>query len=341
MEPYKSISLKKLHDNLSMVLYKETKDIKENSDSFFASTPTSLSNEALNKNKFTPSINEYRAITSLLLQEYLSVSMADILVGLQVILSQENTIKIRSALERIKNHEPIQYILGKAHFFGEEYIVNKNTLIPRPETEELIKIIIDDFIKKRNHYEKDLNILDIGTGTGCIAIALYKEISKYHKDVKVDAIDICKDALQVAKANARNLKADIQFHNIDILNEGLSHKHWDIIVSNPPYVRYSEKSNMAPNVLLYEPSKALFVSDLDPLIFYNSIIVFCTKKLNPSGIVYLEVNEHLANEVAGIFTHVSQDLLNKHYNNSNKKSFGNTIIKKDINDKNRFVIAKI
>ena len=226
----------------------------------------------------------------MLIEAYYSVSRLDLALdsGLEV----ENESLILHALEDLKQQKPIQYILGETEFYGLTFKVNKNTLIPRPETEELISWVL-----KMKPENKNLNILDIGTGSGCIAISIAKNIP----NAKVYALDVSENALVVAKENAKNNNVDVIFVNEDILavsNKNLEKQtQFDIIVSNPPYVRHLEKKMMEPNVLDNEPHLALFVDDDNPLQFYKAITEFAVKNLKENGMLFFEINEYLGNEM--------------------------------------------
>ena len=226
----------------------------------------------------------------MLIEAYYSVSRLDLALdsGLEV----ENESLILHALEDLKQQKPIQYILGETEFYGLTFKVNENTLIPRPETEELISWVL-----KMKPENKNLNILDIGTGSGCIAISIAKNIP----NAKVYALDVSENALVVAKENAKNNNVDVIFVNEDILavsNKNLEKQtQFDIIVSNPPYVRHLEKKMMEPNVLDNEPHLALFVDDDNPLQFYKAITEFAVKNLKENGMLFFEINEYLGNEM--------------------------------------------
>jgi release factor glutamine methyltransferase len=192
------------------------------------------------------------------------------------------------ALQRLLQHEPLQYVTSKAYFFGFEFFVNANTLIPRPETEELVQLIINDIAQ--NQLLSSQTILDIGTGTGCIPITLFLHLPK----TTIYAVDIDEKTLQVAQKNAHALGATVHFEQIDILTQGLEKlPNFDIIVSNPPYVTEKEKAEIRKNVLDYEPHKALFVPDENPLLFYRRIAELAQNKLNPDGVLYFEINQYL------------------------------------------------
>ena len=199
--------------------------------------------------------------------------------------------RLFAALERLKNQQPIQYILGNTEFFGLPFKVNPHVLIPRPETEELVDWILTN---KPTTNNQQPTILDIGTGSGCIAISLAKNL----KNAIVYAIDISKEALKVAKKNAELNKINVQFIEADILKtEGVSNIKFDVIVSNPPYVRELEKEQMKPNVLNNEPHLALFVEDENPLQFYKAITEFAVGNLKDNGLLFFEINEYLGKDM--------------------------------------------
>jgi release factor glutamine methyltransferase len=188
---------------------------------------------------------------------------------------------------------PIQYILGETEFYGLPFYVNESVLIPRPETEELV-----DWIQKENYKSAELNILDIGTGSGCIAIALRHEFPSS----TVDAFDVSEKALETAKQNATHNKLEVNFKAVDILNAPAFNKKWDIIVSNPPYITENEKDTILSNVLDHEPHLALFVPDNDPLLFYREIAFFAQQYLTPAGKLYFEINRNAGNHTLELLT---------------------------------------
>jgi release factor glutamine methyltransferase len=209
-------------------------------------------------------------------------------------ISLEEKEKFESAIQRLSKHKPIQYILGETEFFGLKFKVNKNVLIPRPETEELVQWILDDVGASKN--PSNLKILDIGTGSGCIAISLAKNLP----DVEIFALDVSEKALKTARENAGLNGVNVNFIQADILNlEALTGK-FDIIVSNPPYVREMEKVEMHRNVLENEPNLALYVKDADPLIFYGTIAKLAQVGLQNNGNLYFEINQYLAEETEDI-----------------------------------------
>lgn len=204
----------------------------------------------------------------------------------------EFEIEAKEDLTALKTGKPIQHITKKAFFYDNFFFVNENTLIPRPETEELIELIRNDFSK-----DKELNIIDLGTGTGCIPITL----SKLFPNSKVSAIDISEKALEVAQLNAKNLAETIHFIQQDLLVDFDLDQKFDIIISNPPYIRNLEKEEMHQNVLQFEPHLALFVEDNNALIFYERIISFAKKNIAENGSVYCEINQYLPEETKLLF----------------------------------------
>ncbi len=231
---------------------------------------------------------EAKNIASILLEELYGISQTDLV--LNNLIQSYNRKKIEEVISRLKRNEPIQYVLGKAHFYGRDFKVNPNVLIPRKETEELVDHIIKD------HPSFNGRILDIGTGSGCIPITMSIELT----DATVEAVDISQDALETARENAKLLNANIVFHQLDTLSKEHLPSTYDIIVSNPPYVMAREKKLIQANVLNHEPHLALFVEDGDPLAFYNAIISKATRSLNPKGMLYFEINEQFGNEVSEV-----------------------------------------
>ena len=193
---------------------------------------------------------------------------------------------IADIIARLRRHEPLQYIVGKARFHGHQFKVTPAVLIPRPETEQLVDLIIDE------NPSSDLRVLDMGTGSGCIAISLARAL----KFAQVDALDISRDALAVARENAAALKVKVRLFESDMLSPQPP-ATYDIIVSNPPYVCWSERDAMDSNVKDYEPGQALFVPDNDPLMFYKAIAPYAAQSLARGGSLYLEINQRFGNEV--------------------------------------------
>ncbi|QXP58231.1 peptide chain release factor N(5)-glutamine methyltransferase [Olleya sp. HaHaR_3_96] len=235
----------------------------------------------------------------MLTEAYCNISRLDVALDTALSITKEEQDPLFRALEALKKNTPIQYILGETEFYGLPFAVNENTLIPRPETEELVQLIIDAHPKQSG--TDNVSILDIGTGSGCIAISLAKNIV----DSVVCALDVSAKAIQKAKENAVLNAVNIDFVEVDILDEstwGLATRvsKFDIIVSNPPYVRHLEKQQMQANVLDNEPHLALFVEDNDPLVFYNAITKFAVTNLKPKGALYFEINEYLGEEMIAL-----------------------------------------
>ncbi|MBC7722391.1 MAG: peptide chain release factor N(5)-glutamine methyltransferase [Pedobacter sp.] len=241
-------------------------------------------------------------------------------------LNQSQQLQLQSFTDKLFRHEPVQYVLNEAWFAGMKFYVDENVLIPRPETEELVeqvssfKFQVSSSSEIRNQKSE---ILDIGTGSGCIPIALKKKLP----NANITSIDISKNALEIAIKNATDLQANIDFKQIDFLDETL----WNtlgifvIIISNPPYIKQSESSSMSKHVTSYEPSIALFVADDDALIFYKKIALFGKTHLAKNGQIFVEINEVLGNETTALFN-----------------SFGyQTLLKKDLQGRDRIVQAWI
>ncbi|RAJ05883.1 peptide chain release factor N(5)-glutamine methyltransferase [Arenibacter echinorum] len=227
----------------------------------------------------------------LVIDHYLGLERFVLALQPNLVVSKENEDPLFYALSQLKQERPIQHILGKAHFCELEFRVDENVLIPRPETEELVYWIINEV--QKGGAREEVKILDIGTGSGCIAISLAKNLP----NAKVYALDISKKALQMAGQNAMDNEVDIVFLEADILSIMGFKDKFDVIVSNPPYVRELEKLEMKNNVVEHEPGLALFVSDEDPLIFYKKITSFALGHLKKSGILFFEINQYLGEEM--------------------------------------------
>lgn len=202
------------------------------------------------------------------------------------------TSEISSDIKQLKKGKPVQHITGKAFFYNDFFIVNENTLIPRPETEELIELIRNDY-----NPETELSLIDLGTGSGCIPISL----AKLFPNSNVSAIDISEKALEVAQSNAQNLNVKIDFYQQNLLEDIQLNQKFDVIVSNPPYIRNLEKEEMHQNVLNFEPHLALFVENENALIFYERVLVFAENHLNQNGTIYCEINQYLGQETKQLF----------------------------------------
>jgi len=295
-------------------------------------------------------------IISLIFNKLAGINFTEFLLSENKKFSQKVIEKIESAVERLKLNEPIQYVLGQTEFYGLPFITDKRALIPRPETEELVEWVLchcgrsvsnaelldpqslenkqrslnvvaerSDVLslsKYRNVEEQGWSILDIGTGSGCIAVTLAQKLKKS----RVYAFDISLDALNLAHENADLNYVFVHFYHCNILKMSGFDKKFDIIVSNPPYIPNAQKVEMKPNVLDYEPSMALFVPDETPLLFYEHIINFAKKQLNPNGALFFEINHLYAKEIVKLLK---------------TSKFKNIEIKKDISGKDRIIKAEI
>ena len=230
----------------------------------------------------------------LILEEKQKLKRIDLALQPDLLFLEGEIVVWNSILEELKKEIPIQYLLGKTSFYGLDFEVNPNVLIPRPETEELVEWIIRNNLKIEKF--KDLKILDIGTGSGCIAISLAKNII----NATVSAIDVSEQALVTAKKNAQNNSVNVSFINQNILETEDLGQQFDIIVSNPPYVRNLEKEEIKKNVLDNEPHLALFVEDKDALIFYKKIADLALKNLTTNGILFFEINQYLGPETVAL-----------------------------------------
>ncbi|HBU78912.1 MAG TPA: peptide chain release factor N(5)-glutamine methyltransferase [Muricauda sp.] len=242
------------------------------------------------------------------IEHYLNLERFILAIQPGYTLNKDEEQPLFEALSELKLEKPLQYILGTAHFMDLELRVDENVLIPRPETEELVQWILLDaerpparrvgsrMVIERSRNDHSLRILDIGTGSGCIAIALAKHLP----DAKIYALDVSEGALSVAKENAASNGVDVTFLHQDILNPEIN-LEFDVIVSNPPYVRELEKNEIQRNVKDFEPDTALFVSDEDPLLFYRAILGFAENHLSENGKLYFEINQYLAEETKALF----------------------------------------
>ncbi|MCT4616034.1 MAG: peptide chain release factor N(5)-glutamine methyltransferase [Marinifilaceae bacterium] len=250
----------------------------------------------------------------MILDELFNISNIEARINRNMILNEEQCSKIIAILNALKLSKPIQYELGVAWFYELKFKVDSSVLIPRQETEELVDLIISE-------NRRSQNIIDIGSGSGCISISLAKNMP----DTKISAVDISREALKIASENAQANKVNINFLNRDILNfESFKWDKYDLIVSNPPYITQSEKILMNKNVLDYEPELALFVEDNDPLLFYKKIAEFAEIHLNENGKLYFEINENFGEETC----HACLEA-----------GLKNPRLIKDLNKKDRIVIA--
>ncbi len=239
---------------------------------------------------------EAHAITDLLLEHITLTKRIDRLLIKNTTLSSEQEKKLRHFLEQLAQNTPIQYVLGEAWFCGMLFMVNNKVLIPRPETEELVEWIVEK-IKTSNH--RIQTCLDIGTGSGCIPISLYKKLP----EIIFTAIDISIGALEIAAQNALKQKTEIQFSTLDFLDENAWENLpvFDLITSNPPYIKKSEQAFMNNNVLQHEPHIALFVEEDDALLFYRKIAHFAKSHLSENGLIFMEINEALGEDLIQLF----------------------------------------
>ncbi|SDF72748.1 release factor glutamine methyltransferase [Pedobacter terrae] len=269
--------------------------------------------------------SEAKTLFSIAAEKVLAISSGKLIMQKDLDISYIDTQKLLSILNDLQIGKPIQHILAEAHFYGLVFNVNENVLIPRPETEELVEWIISvcnmQFTVDSLTPPKKLSILDIGTGSGCIPITL----KKYLPNAKVSSLDISPEAIAVAKQNARQIGVEINFIEADILHFKYEEK-FDIIVSNPPYIRDLEKSEMHHNVLLHEPHLALFVTDENPLLFYKAIADFAKTNLKPNGQLYFEINEYLGKETIKMLT---------------DKGFINIELRQDMQGKDRMIKAGV
>lgn len=265
--------------------------------------------------------SEIRCFSRMLLEKIARIPLHRQLTDKDRELSGREKAEIETIVERLKNAEPIQYIVGETEFYGLTFRVAPGVLIPRPETEELVERIL------LRHQQQTLpqRILDIGTGSGCIAVTL----AKYLPRAEVSAIDISPQALAIAKRNAEENGVRVQFSLADILSSDASEtipETYSLIVSNPPYVKESEKKDMEPNVLAYEPHTALFVPDQDPLLFYRAIARFGKKKLQKGGFLYFEINARYGKETVELLE---------------KESYRNIFLIRDLSGKDRIIEAQL
>ena len=261
---------------------------------------------------------EARSTVRLLLEDVAFASPVDVMCHGERPLEPETVDLLLSMVDRIAAGEPPQYVVGRARFCGVYLQVSPATLIPRPETEGLVDIITD-----RHRGGRDLRVLDIGTGSGCIAIALSRALPF----ARVDACDISAEALEVARGNARGLRAAVDFFRTDILHEPLPDSPlYDVIVSNPPYIARSEAADMEQRVLRYEPHTALFVDDADPLLFYRAIARYARAALRPEGSLYFEINPLFAMQLEQML---------------HAEGFARVDVQRDYCGRQRFAIAQL
>ena len=271
----------------------------------------------------------------ILIEEKLNLQRIDTVLKPDFLITDEILSELNLIIGRLKNEEPLQYILGETEFYGLPFKVNKHTLIPRPETEELVEWVINEVTELQNYkvtklkttvisneVEKSIKILDIGTGTGCIPISIAKNLN----NIEVTAIDIATEALKIAKENAVLNNVEVQFLEKDILKAECLPQQFDIIISNPPYVRELEKFEIKNNVLENEPHLALFVDDENPLIFYSKIADLAKNHLTKNGLLFFEINQYLGKETVEMLQ---------------QKGFKNIELKKDLFGNDRMIKTSI
>jgi release factor glutamine methyltransferase len=240
---------------------------------------------------------EARAIGRLVFEHLLKTTAADFAINRDIRINESQIVQLYKIAKQLNRDVPVQYITGKAYFRELELEVNNHVLIPRSETEELVQWVMDDADILINEKTNSIFCWDIGTGSGAIAISIAKELN----GSQVFASDVSEKALEVARKNAELNQTSVHFFLHDILKDPMPEQRFDCIVSNPPYVRESEKALMQKNVLDYEPHQALFVNDNDPLVYYSSIVSAAKVTLKPSGTLYVEINEALGKETAQLF----------------------------------------
>ena len=260
--------------------------------------------------------NEIDSLFFIALEYVTSISKIEYILQKEEEISEEKLIELKFILEELTKNKPIQYITKNAYFYGLNFYVNEKVLIPRQETNELV-----DWVLMSVTHSKPIKILDIGTGSGCIAITLKKNLPLS----EVFAIDISNEAIQVAQKNANDNQVEINFLQKNILEINDLKSNFDIIISNPPYVRELEKLEMAPNVLDNEPHLALFVPDNNPLLFYEKITEIALKNLTEDGILFFEINQYLSAETKKM---------------NENKGFKNVTLRKDLQENYRMILAK-
>lgn len=255
----------------------------------------------------------------ILIDAFLKLKRIDLSVQPELEIEGFQLTAMNNALERLLRDEPVQYIVGNTEFYGLPFEINESVLVPRPETEELVDWVLKDLSALSK--QRTMEVLDIGTGSGCIPIA----IAKNHMNVKAHAIEISKHALLVAMENARKNEVSINFIQSNILNVTRLPSTYDIIISNPPYVRNLEKKEIKKNVLDYEPHTALFVDDDNPLLFYDKIATLAKEYLTEDGALYFEINQYLGKETVALLE---------------QKGFSRVELRKDLFGNDRMIKAQ-
>jgi release factor glutamine methyltransferase len=261
---------------------------------------------------------EARTVTQIVFEKILALETHRLSLDRFRILTSHQLEQLEEILQRLLTHEPVQYILEEADFFGLKFKVNSHVLIPRPETEELVAWVAETLASTT----RPLTILDIGTGSGCIPISL----SKKFPQARIEGLDISAEALSLAEENNRILQSNVRFFSCDIIHEQLPEASYDIIVSNPPYIYLSEQPTMAANVLNFEPHLALFVPNEDALLFYRKIAGQANYALKPQGLLFFEINEAKANEMFALMQGLH---------------FQDIELRKDLSGKNRMMRGRV
>lgn len=261
----------------------------------------------------TFSMSECKSMWSAVLSSYFGWAPSDMLLGLNERFSESDLLRIRGVVKRLQNQEPFQYILGEVYFAGLKLKIDQRALIPRPETEELVDLIV----RLNTSFS---SVLDLCTGSGCIALALQNKFPK----AKVTGVDLCSEAIALGQENALQTKLDVEFQVADVLHWN-SNLTFDLLVSNPPYIPNKDKERMQANVLDFEPHMALFVPDNDPLMFYRQLVQIAQSSLVAEGYLALEIHEDFALETLALFEY---------------RQFKNVQIHRDLQGKQRMILAQ-
>lgn len=260
---------------------------------------------------------EIRSFINLLLQKVTGFNRTQLIVNKNTIFSEEQTVLVQAFVEKLKKFVPLQYVLGETEFYGLQFQLTPEVLIPRPETEELI-----EWIANLENQHSHISILDLGTGSGCIAISL----KNIFENASVFATDISDNALRVAHLNGHNLNLKVHFYQSDILKMQPEKNRWDVIVSNPPYIPVAEMKEMLANVVDYEPHTALFVPNEKPLLFYDAIAEYALNSLKPSGKLFFEIHRDFGTQCVEMLL---------------SKGFSQVELKKDLSGNYRMIKAEI
>jgi release factor glutamine methyltransferase len=271
--------------------------------------------------KASYSEQERHAIGREVFRHFFGLGPAERVVEQHLPFSEKQKHTLENVIAQLKNQVPLQYITGLASFYGLDFMVNESVLIPRPETEELVQWVLDTVNNEFEGLSAKFSLLDVGTGSGCLAIALASNLP----GASVSACDVSESALKLASENANKNNVAVNFFTCDVLNDDPAISDLDLVISNPPYIRESEKPLMQANVLNYEPASALFVSDDDPLVFYRTIARKAQAWLKPGGWLFFEINESLGTETKQCIE---------------KEGFIHVELKKDINGRDRMLKAK-